>query len=82
MTIQPGDVVTILDNVTTYDVTEVADDMARIWPVDEADTRSGQWVGLDLLRPIQRGDLEELAYEVAGLTPEDLAEVDHGSRKD
>lgn len=55
-TIRTGDVVAIevgeRGGLRHYDVTQVADDMARVWPVDETDHRDGQWVGLEHLRPV------------------------------
>ncbi len=55
-TIRSGDVVAIeigeRGGERHYDVTQVADDMARVWPVDDTDRRDGQWIGLEHLRPV------------------------------
>jgi hypothetical protein len=54
-----GDKVTIHTGTTVYDITQVADDMAKVWPVDDRDNRDGFWIGADQLRPF-RFEMTEL----------------------
>lgn len=50
--VRVGDVVTILNDTTRYDVTQVEGDMARLWPADPDDKRGGQWILTSLLRVV------------------------------
>lgn len=51
--IEVGDVVTIHNGTTTWDVTQVSyldePGYAKVWPTDLDDEREGRWVNVELL---------------------------------
>lgn len=58
-----GDVVTILDGDTRYDVTRVEGDMARVWPADPV-AGDGKWVFVTQLRPAAAPEGPQMATTV------------------
>lgn len=56
------DKVTIHTGTNVFEITQVSDDMAKVWPIDERDTRDGFWIGIDQLHSFVFEMTERMAW--------------------